>query len=93
MATVNRRIDPFFDCVWDIRRSNGEKVRRRKKKRSDGGEIARGARWREEGHVGEHFCNGKLPHEKVVKRGRCMVAGKKGQGGGGADLNIDVEEQ
>lgn len=31
---------------------------------------------REQRRVGEGFCNGKLPHEKVVKRGR-IVAGRK----------------
>lgn len=55
-------------------------------------EEKRGDPRREERRVGDGFCNGKLPHEKVVKRGR-IVAGRKGQGGGGADLNIDVEEQ
>lgn len=33
------------------------------------------------------FCNGKLQHEKVVKRGRTAWQG------GDTDLNIDVEEQ
>lgn len=32
--------------------------------------LARRRRWKERRGVGEGFCNGKLPHEKVVKRGR-----------------------
>lgn len=37
------------------------------------------------------FCNGKLRHEKVVKRGR--TARRREDQGGDADLNIDVEVQ
>lgn len=37
------------------------------------------------------FCNGKLRHEKVVKRGRTAWQGGD-RGGGDTDLNIDVEE-
>lgn len=50
------------------------------------------ARRRLEGARGRQgFCNGKLPHEKVVKRGR--TAWQRGDEGGDTDLNIDVEEQ